>query len=73
MSNAGRILLDAPDWPGLSNDQLARFVDSVDTLLDFGVFRPPLAMELVRYRDAANDEISARLAGGLRGSGKGEE
>jgi hypothetical protein len=65
MSN--RILLDPPDWPGLSNDQLRTFVESVNGLLDYGIFRPPLATELVRYRDAASDEISARIAAKLRG------
>ena len=65
--NDGRILLDPPDWPGLDNDQLHAFVESVNSLLDFGIFRPPLATELVRYRDAASDEISARIAGKLRG------
>lgn len=67
MSEAERILLDPPDWPGLSNDQLRTFVESVNSLLDFGVFRPPLAAGLVEYRDAAGSEISARIAGKLRG------
>lgn len=67
MSNLERILLDPPDWPGLSNDQLSTFVESVNALLDYGIFRPPLATELVRYRDAASDEITARIAGQLRG------
>jgi len=67
MSNAEPILLDPPDWPGLTNDQLTAFVESVHHLLDSGIFRPPLAAELVRYRDAAAAEISARLAGNLRG------
>jgi hypothetical protein len=67
MRNDGPILLDPPDWPGLSNDQLRAFVESVNSLLDYGIFRPPLATELVTYRDAASDEISARIAGKLRG------
>jgi hypothetical protein len=62
------ILLDPPDWPGLSNDQLKAFVESLNNLLDFGIFRPPLTAELVRYRDAASDEISARIARNLRGT-----
>ena len=62
MSSSVRILLDPPDWAGLSNDQLTTFVESVHALLDFGIFRPPLAAELVRYRDAASEEISARIA-----------
>ena len=68
MSNLERILLDPPDWPGLSNDQLRAFVESVNALLDYGIFRPPLATELVSYRDTASDEISARIAGKLRGA-----
>ena len=67
MSDSERILLDPPDWRRLSNDQLRTFVESVNSLLDFGIFRPPLAAELVRYRDGAADEISARIAGRLRG------
>lgn len=67
MSNAERILLDPPDWHGLSNDQLATFAESVNNLLDFGIFRPPLAAELVKYRDAASDEMTARIAGKLSG------
>lgn len=67
MSDSERILLDPPDWRRLSNDQLRAFVESVNSLLDFGIFRPALAAELVRYRDAAGDEISARIAGRLRG------
>lgn len=66
MNNAGQMLLDPPDWPGLSNDQLESFVESVNSLLDFGIFRPPLATELVKYRNAASDEISARIARKLR-------
>lgn len=61
------ILLDPPDWPDLSNGQLGTFVESVNSLLDYGIFRPPLAAELVRYRDAASDEISARIARRPRG------
>lgn len=71
MSSAERILLDPPDWPGLGNDQLRAFVESVNSLLDCGIFRPPLAAELVRYRDAAADEITARIAGKLRGPEEG--
>jgi hypothetical protein len=67
MNDAGRILLDSPDWRGQSDDQLRAFVESVNSLLDFGIFRPPLATELVQYRDAASDEISVRIAGKLRG------
>lgn len=66
MSSPELILLDPPDWPALSNDQLRAFAESVNTRLDTGIFRPPLAAELVRYRDAAADEISARIAGKLR-------
>lgn len=62
MSEAEPILLDPPHWPALSNDQLRAFVESVHNLLDSGIFRPPLAAELVRYRDAASDQISARIA-----------
>lgn len=69
MRNDEPILLDPPDWPGLSNDQLRTFVESVNSLLDYGIFRPPIATELVTYRDAASDEISARIAGKLRGPG----
>jgi hypothetical protein len=72
VSNAQPVLLDPPDWPGLSNDQLTVFVESVNSLLDYGIFRPPLAEELVRYRDAASAAISARIAGTLDGSGNGE-
>lgn len=67
MTNIERILLDPPDWIGLSNDQLKVFVESVNSLLDYGIFRPPLAVELVRYRDAASDEINARIARKLHG------
>lgn len=67
MSTAARILLDPPDWHGLSNDQLATFAESVNSLLDSGIFRPPLAAELVKYRDAASDEMTARIAGKLSG------
>lgn len=67
MSDAELILLDPPDWPGMSNDQLRMFVESVNSLLDSGIFRPPLAAELVTYRDAAGEEISARIAGTMRG------
>jgi hypothetical protein len=62
VGNAAPILLDPPDWAGLGNDQLTTFVESVNALLDFGIFRPPLAAELVSYRDAAGEEISARIA-----------
>jgi hypothetical protein len=51
----------------MGNDELRAFVESVNSLLDCGIFRPPLAAELVRYRDAAAEEISARIAGKLRG------
>jgi hypothetical protein len=61
MSDTGPVLLDPPDWPGLSNDQLTGFTEAVNVLLDFGIFRPLLAAELVRYRDAASDQISARI------------
>lgn len=67
MSEAERVLLDPPDWPGMGNDQLRMFVESVNSLLDSGIFRPPLAAGLVRYRDAASEEISARIAGKMRG------
>jgi hypothetical protein len=67
VSNAEPVLLDPPDWPGLSDDQLTVFVESVNSLLDYGIFRPPLATELVRYRDAAAAEISTRIGGKLRG------
>ncbi len=67
MSNAEPVLLDPPDWPGLSDDQLTVFVESVNSLLDSGIFRPPLAIELVGYREAAAAEISARIAGKPRG------
>lgn len=67
MTNTEPILLDPPDWAGLSNDQLKVFVESVNSLLDYGIFRPPLAAELVRYRDAASDQISVRIARKLRG------
>jgi hypothetical protein len=63
LTNAEPVLLDPPDWPGLGNDQLTVFVESVNSLLDFGIFRPPLATGLAAYRDAAGDEISARIAG----------
>lgn len=66
MSNVEQILLDPPDWSALSNDQLTIFVESVNSLLDYGIFRPPLATELVRYRDAASVEISARIDKKLR-------
>jgi hypothetical protein len=72
VSNAQPVLLDPPDWPGLSNDQLTVFVESVNSLLDYGIFRPPLATELVTYRDAASAQISARIAGRRRGSGNSE-
>ncbi len=62
MSSPEPILLDPPDWPALSDDQLTAFVEAVNNLLDSGIFRPPLATELVRYRDAAADQISARIA-----------
>jgi hypothetical protein len=45
VSNAQPVLLDPPNWPGLSNDQLTVFVESVNSLLDYGIFRPPLATE----------------------------
>ena len=67
MSDTGRILLDPPDWPGLSNDQITAFVEAVNALLDYGIFRPALAAELVRYRDAASDQISARIGRKLAG------
>ena len=73
LSNAEPVLLDPPNWPGLSNDQLTVFVESVNSLLDYGIFRPPLATELVTYRDAASDEISARIAGQRRGSGNSKD
>ncbi len=62
MSDAGPVLLDPPDWAGLTNDQLTAFAEAVNVLLDFGIFRPPLAAELVRYRDAVADQVSARIA-----------
>jgi hypothetical protein len=61
MSDTGPVLLDQPDWSGLSNQQLTAFVEAVNALLDYGIFRPLLAAELVRYRDAASDEITARI------------
>ena len=67
MSTGDPVLLDPPDWPGLTSDQLTAFVESVHHLLDPGIFRPPLAAELVSYRDAAAAQISARIAGKLRG------
>ncbi len=67
MNGTEPILPDPPDWPQMGNDQLRAFVESVNSLLDFGIFRPPLAAGLVRYRDAAADQISARVAGHLRG------
>ena len=67
MSSSARILLDPPDWAGLGNDQLTTFVESVNALLDFGIFRPPLAAELVKYRDTASEEISVRIAAELHG------
>lgn len=67
MNDRERILLDPPEWPELSNDQLTIFVESVNSLLDCGIFRPTLAAELVRYRDAAGDEISTRIARRSRG------
>lgn len=67
MSEPEPILLDPPDWPALGNDELRAFTESVNILLDCGIFRPPLATELVRYRDAAAEEITARIAGKLRG------
>lgn len=67
MTSNEPVLLDPPDWPGLSNDQIEAFVESANSLLDSGIFRPPLAAELVRYRDAAGEEISARIARKLRG------
>jgi hypothetical protein len=72
VSNATPILLDPPDWPELSNDQLTVFVESVNSLLDYGIFRPPLATELVAYRDAASGEISARIASRRPRSGNSE-
>ena len=66
MSSSAPILVDPPDWAGLSNDQLTTFVESVHALLDYGIFRPPLAAELVQYRDAASEEISSRIAGKSR-------
>jgi hypothetical protein len=69
VSNPEPVLLDPPDWPGLSNDQLTAFVEAVNALLDYGIFRPPLAAELVRYRDAASDQISVRI-GKLPGPGE---
>lgn len=67
MSGTEPVLLDPPHWPDLGNDELRTFVESVNSLLDAGIFRPPLAAELARYRDAAAEEISARIAGRLRG------
>lgn len=66
MSNLEPILLDPPEWSALSNGQLTIFVESVNSLLDYGIFRPSLATELVRYRDAASDEFSARIDKKLR-------
>lgn len=66
MSGTEPVLLDPPHWPALGSDQLAAFVESVNNLLDSGIFRPPLAAELVQYRDAAGQEISARIAGKAR-------
>ncbi len=65
--SAEPVLLDPPHWPAMGNDELRAFVESVNSLLDCGIFRPPLAAELVRYRDAAAEQISARIAGKLRG------
>jgi hypothetical protein len=62
MGDDERILLDPPHWPGQSDDHLTTFVEAVNNLLDSGIFRPALASELVRYRDAASDQISARIA-----------
>lgn len=70
MTTGEPVLLDPPDWPGLSNDQLRMFVESVNSLLDCGIFRPPLATELVAYRDAASEQISARIAGKLSDPGE---
>jgi hypothetical protein len=61
MSDTRPVLLDPPDWSGLSNDQLTAFVEAVNALLDYGIFRPLLAAELVRYRDAASDQITSRI------------
>jgi len=69
MSAGERILLDPPDWAGLTDDQLTAFVESVHHLLDAGIFRPPLAAELVQYRDAASEEISTRIAAWLQAGG----
>jgi hypothetical protein len=66
---SGPILLDPPDWQALASDQLAAFVEAVNTLLDSGIFRPPLATELVRYRDDASAETGARIARKLRRPG----
>lgn len=57
-----RILLDPPDWSRLENRQISLFAETVNTILDFGIFRPPLAVELASYRDAANAEMSNRVA-----------
>jgi hypothetical protein len=64
MTDDNRILLDPPDWPKLTNVEISLFAETVNTLLDFGIFRPPLTAELVNYRDAANAEMRNRISPG---------
>lgn len=65
MTDDSRILLDPPDWSKLTNVEISLFAETVNTLLDFGIFRPPLAAELVNYRDAANAEMRGRVSAGV--------
>ncbi|HEY1699792.1 MAG TPA: hypothetical protein VGG75_08785 [Trebonia sp.] len=64
MTDDNRILLDPPDWSKLTNVEISLFAETVNTLLDFGIFRPPLAAELVNYRDAASAEMHIRVSAG---------
>lgn len=61
-----QILLDPPDWSKLTSIEISVFAETVNTLLDYGIFRPALAAELVGYRDAANTEMGRRVASGAR-------
>lgn len=68
-ANAGQsdeILLDPPEWPKLTDIEVGLFVEAVNTLLDFGIFRPHLAAELVSYRDTANTQMRDRLQSGKK-------
>lgn len=61
MTDTNRILMDPPDWSKLTNVEISLFAETVNTLLDFGIFRPTLAAELVNYREAANAVVHIRV------------